>query len=153
MKRFIQIVAVVVAAILVAQPALANAFCPPQVCGSGASASNCCQHAGDMPMPGMSSDDAMSSMDTMSSTGAGCLAMGHAALSESGCMAELPCASPARSSDQLTSSAQRRIAGIVDVDVLPQAGAEILPSRALRIVGATPAPASAKYILFHVFRI
>jgi hypothetical protein len=62
MKRFIQIVALAVVALLAAQPALANASCLQQDCGNDSSASDCCMHAGGMAMAGLPRDGAMASM-------------------------------------------------------------------------------------------
>jgi len=149
MKRFIQIVALVAVSLLVAQPALANASCPPQICGSDHSASNCCKHAGDMPMAGMSGDEAISAMDSMS---AGCQTEWHTALAEPGCSVEFLCESASASTPRLTATEQMSGDGMV---IVPAATAlEALPILAApRSSRAVAAPMAAKYILFRDFRI
>jgi len=149
MKRFIQIVALVAAFLIVAQPALVNASCPPQFCGSDHSASNCCKHAGDMPMAGMSGDEAMAAMGSMSS---GCQNEWHAALTEPGCSVEFLCESMSASTPRLTATEQMSGDGMVIVPAVT--ALEALPILVVpRSSGTAAAPVSAKYILFRDFRI
>ena len=149
MKRFIQIVALVVVALLAAQPALATVSCPLQACGSDHSASNCCMHAGDMPMAGMSGDEAMAAMDSMS---AGCQTEWHSVLAEPGCTVEFLCESVSASTPRL--SATELTAGDVMLIALPATALEALRGMAAaRSSGAEAAPLAAKYILFRDFRI
>jgi hypothetical protein len=150
MKRFIQIVAVAVGFLLVAQPALANASCSHLTCGSDLSASKCCMHAGDMPMPGMSSNDAKYAMDSMS---AGCQTMWRAALTEPGCVVEAVCTSPVSLTPQLVAVRTSKTTNAVAATSLPEFGADVLPAFAPPPPGVAVASASAKYILFSVFRI
>jgi hypothetical protein len=147
MKRFIQIVALAVASLLVAQPALANASCAHRICGSDHSAFNCCMHAGDMPTSGMSSNV------PMVSTSAGCQTQWHAALTEPQCTIETACLSPARFLPPLIANGKR---DMPSVDLL----VELVPATVLSVSGSSPRssgapviPVSGKYILFRDLRI
>src|ERR1700733_8422667 len=153
MKRFIQIVALVVAALLMAQPALANASCPRENSGSDCSASNCCMHAGGMPSHGVSSNEAMGPMGQMDSTSAGCQMQWHAALSEPGHGIDSSCASVAVPLTPVAVGSRSMTTGVPLLALSGAIGAIVLPMRAARLSGVAAAPASAKYILFRDFRI
>lgn len=153
MKRFIQIVALVVAALLMAQPALANASCPHDISGSDCSAFNCCKHAGGMPSHGVSSDEAMGPMGQMDSTSAGCQMQWHAALPEPGCAIDSSCVSLASPLTLVAPGASNTATGVPLLAQPDLIGAIVLPMRAARSSGVAVAPASAKYVLFRDFRI
>jgi hypothetical protein len=154
MKRFIQIVALVVAALLMAQPALANVSCPRENSGSDCSAFNCCEHAGGMPTKGISSDEAMGPMGQMDSTSAGCQMQWHAALPEPGARAAAKCKTGAGVAPQIPATTQRELPGAVSFVEVRQADGGVVGNRTqVRPAGAAAASASARYILFGVFRI
>ena len=153
MKRFIQIVALVVAALLMAQPALANASCPRENSGSDCSASNCCMHAGGMPSHGVSSNEAMGPMGQMDSTSAGCQMQWHAALTEPGAVVDSSCVSAVAPLAPVAATTKSSTTGVPLLAVTEPVGAVIFPIRAVRSSGVVVARASARYILFRDFRI
>ena len=153
MKRFIQIVALVVAALLTAQPALANASCPREISGSDCFASNCCKHAGGMPTHGVSSNEAMGPMGQMDSTSAGCQMQWHAALTEPVSVVDSSCVSAVAPLAPVVATTKSSTTGVPLLAVTEPVGAVIFPIRAVRSSGVVVARASARYILFRDFRI
>src|SRR5580700_10083979 len=61
MKRILQSVALALAVLLAANPALATMTCVQKICADGSSTMDCCLPTSDAPMSGMS-NDAMTSM-------------------------------------------------------------------------------------------
>jgi hypothetical protein len=144
MKRFIQIVALVVVAFLAAQP-LANASCPFLLCSSGHSALKCCEHAGGMQLQGMSSDETMDSMR------ASCEMQQRDALAKPVC-GDGCCTALARPTPPYVADIMRLLSGDASL-VLPLDGPVQAAEARSRTSGAASAPAAVNHALFRALRI
>jgi hypothetical protein len=147
MKRILQSVALALAVILTANPALATMTCAQQICADGCSSPDCCLPMSDAPMQGMSNDAAMPSI------GASGQAPSNSALTELSCGSE-PCravsAHPAPLLATLVKFSVERVASVTRLGVLFSAA---VPGRTDVAFGDAVAPARARYVLFQVFRI
>jgi hypothetical protein len=146
MKRLLQSVALALAVLLTANPALATMSCAQNICADSGSVPNCCLGSGATPMSGMSSD-------AMASTGASSQASSLSAVSGSSRDSRGCCKVSNLTAQQLSSPAKFGVSRVLSfslVTELPSVAAPVhLPGRS----GDAIAARAPRTILFHIFRI
>ena len=147
MKRILQSVALALAVLLAAQPALATMTCVQKMCADGSSSTDCCLPSSDAPMRGMSNDVAMPSMSASGQ------APSPSALTGLSCSSEPCCAVSAHSTPQLATPAKFSVDRVVSFTRLGGLSSVAAPIRADVTFGDVVAPARARYVLFQDFRI
>jgi hypothetical protein len=147
MKRILQSVALALAVLLAAQPALATMTCEQKMCADGSSSLDCCLPSSGAPMHGMSNEAAMPSMSASGQ------APSTSAMAGPSCSSEPCCAVSACPTPQLGTPVKfgvDRVASLTRVDALTSVAA---PIRADVAFGDAVALARARYVLFQDFRI
>ena len=147
MKRFLQSVALALAAFLAVQPALATMTCAQKLCADGSSSPDCCLPSSGAPMPGMSNDAAMASMSAPGQ------APSNPALARPGWVSDPCCSVAARSIPPLAAPVKSRVDGAVAFTRLGALIAASAPDRTAPLFAKTISPARDRPVLFQVFRI
>ena len=147
MKRLLQSVALALATLLAAQPALATMTCVEMVCANHRSSPDCCLPSKDASMHGMAmANDAMSSMD----------ASGQApqiATDESGWISGPCCAVVAPSTTVLVASPKSQFSGVTLLARMGELAVAPAPVHAAVTLASAASSPSNRHVLFQVFRI
>jgi len=147
MKRLLQSVALALAALLAAQPALASMTCAQQICGSGPSSGNCCLSSNDSSHSEMSSDAAMMPMSGPQQ------AAPQSTQAELSCGSGSCCVVSSPATPKLVSSTKFTVNRFTSFTPLGGLPPVIAPAPLAAAVGSASASAPARYILLNVFRI
>jgi hypothetical protein len=147
MKRILQSVALALAAFLAVQPALATMTCAQKLCVDGSSSPDCCLPSSGASMQGMANDMAMPSMSAPGQ------APSFVAATESGCVSAPCCTVPTVTAVQLGAPVKSSVSRVASFTAIGELSCVVAPVRAVLRPEDPMAPAPARTILFHVFRI